>query len=31
MKLLKQIITHCKYDKRKDRLNANQFQRKLAA
>lgn len=31
VKLFKQIITHCKYDKRKDRLNAKQFQLKLAA
>jgi hypothetical protein len=31
LKLFKQMITHCKYDKRKDRLNAKQFQLKLAA
>jgi hypothetical protein len=29
--IFKQIITHCRYDKRKDRLNAKQFQSKLAA
>lgn len=31
MRLFKQIITHCRYDKRKDRLNAKQLQLKLAA
>jgi len=31
VRLFKQIITHCRYDKRKDRLNAKQFQLKLAA
>ena len=29
--LIQQIKTHCKYDKRKDRENAKQFQNKLAA